>query len=59
MGFSNISKHKYSWALNIIRCVYWVYRVGFELSKIMIIKLDKILSFLDFFVMVYIMTQFR
>ena len=22
MGFSNIAKHKYSWALNIIRCVY-------------------------------------
>ena len=22
MGFSNIGKHKYSWVLNIIRCVY-------------------------------------
>ena len=22
MGFSNIAKHKYSWTLNIIRCVY-------------------------------------
>ena len=22
MGFSNITEHKYSWALNIIRCVY-------------------------------------
>ena len=22
MGFSNIGKHKYSWILNIIRCVY-------------------------------------
>ena len=22
MGFSNIDKHKYSWVLNIIRCMY-------------------------------------
>ena len=22
MGFSNIDKHKYSWVLNIIRCVH-------------------------------------
>ena len=32
MGFSNIDKHKYSWALNNIGCVYWVYRAGFELN---------------------------
>ena len=22
MGFSNIGKHKYSWVLDVIRCVY-------------------------------------
>ena len=34
MGFSNIGKYKYSWVLNIIRCVYL--KVGrWYLNKIM------------------------
>ena len=42
MGFSNIVKHKYSWALNRIGCAHWVQMISFGLSQIMIIKLDKI-----------------
>ena len=32
MGFSNIAKHKYSWVLNKIGCVYWAHKTGFGLS---------------------------
>ena len=40
MGFSNIGKHKYSWVLNIIRCVYL--KVGrWYLNKIMCDKKKK------------------
>ena len=58
LRFSNIVKHKYSWALNRIGCVHWVHRVSFGFSQIMIIKLNKIWVF-GLFVIVYIMIQFR
>ena len=32
MGFSNIAKNKYSWALNRIGCAHWVQMVSFGCS---------------------------
>ena len=32
MGFSDITKHKYSWAFNRMGCVHWAHRVGFGLN---------------------------